>query len=247
MMPGIPFNPPPVNLKPADGEVHVFCIPLDQRPARLEQLAKTLSEDERLRAGNFHFGNDRNRFIAGRGMLRDILGWLLGVEPADLIFSYGDHGKPRLAAPAAKSSLHFNMAHSGSLAVYAISPTYEVGIDVERIRPIREAADIAAHFFSEEERAKWRSLPEDARMEAFFNCWVRKEAVLKACGKGIGASLNQIEVFFDGDFLSGAQFSLRSLSPAFNYAAAVAARCRDLRVSCWRSLQDTFAMKTQPS
>ncbi|HSY18360.1 MAG TPA: 4'-phosphopantetheinyl transferase superfamily protein [Candidatus Acidoferrales bacterium] len=231
----IPFQPPPENLKPANGEVHVFYAPLNQPQERLEQFSKTLSEDENQRARRFHFGKDKSRFIAGRGMLRKILGWLLKVKPVDLAFSYGAHGKPRLALPTAENFLHFNVAHSDSVAVYAFSPVHEVGIDIERIRPLREVEDMVAHFFSETERTQWRSLPAAAKTTAFFNCWVRKEALLKARGKGIGEPLNSIEVLFGGNFFSAAPFSLHSLLPALDHVAAVAVKCRDPLIHCWCS------------
>ena len=237
----IPFRPPPENLQLTDGNVHVFCAELDQPLWRMEQLAETLSADERQRATRFHFEKDKNHYVAGRGMLREILGRLLDMEPDDLIFSYGAHGKPRLVATAAAENfLHFNMAHSDSLVVYAVSRKHEVGIDVERIRPVREMEDIAAHIFSEPERAKWCSLPDDAKMTAFFNCWARKEALLKASGEGLGKPLNQIEVFFGGDFCTSAQFLLRSLPIALNFTAAVAVKHCDLHISCWHLDTDAF-------
>jgi len=233
MTPEIQFNPPPKNLQLVDGEIHVFCAALDQPLWRMELLAETLSADERQRAARFHFEKDKNHYVAGRGMLREILGRLLGVEPGELVFAYGVHGKPCLAMPPAKNSLHFNVAHSDSLVVYAVSREHEVGIDVERIRPVREVEDIAAHIFSEPERAQWHRFPDDKKTEGFFNCWVRKEALLKARGDGIGEPLNQIETFFNGDLPGSGQFSLRSLLPALDFAAAVATKYRDARVNCW--------------
>lgn len=234
MTPVIPFDPPPQNWKWADGGIHVFCASLDPPPARLVQLLNGLSAAERARASRFIFARDGNRFAAGRGMLREILGWLVGAEPAGLNFSCNPHGKPRLAAPVAGSVLHFNLAHSDSLVVYAVSQESEVGIDIEHIRPMHETEEIAAQFFSERECARWHSFPAAQKAEAFFNCWTRKEAWLKACGEGIGGRLDQTEVFFDGDWFDGAQNSVRSLSIAVNYAAAVAAMGRAVPVKCWK-------------
>jgi 4'-phosphopantetheinyl transferase len=200
----------------------------------MEHFEKTLSADECQRAARFHFGKDKNRYVAGRGMLREILGWLLGVGPDELIFSYCVHGKPRLAAPtASEAPLHFNVAHSDSLVVYAVSCEQEVGIDVERIRPIREMEDIAAHVFSELERAQWRLFPDEKKMEVFLNCWVRKEALLKISGEGISKPLNQIEVFFDNVCHVSPPLSPHSLLPALNYSIAVAANSRVTRINSW--------------
>jgi len=234
--PEIAFNPPPRTLELANGEVHVFCTSLDQPRERMERLVDTLSEEERHRAGRFRFKKDLDRFVAGRGILREILGWLLNVKPGELRFSYGSNGKPQLAMPPGNSFPHFNVAHSGSLAVYAVSREHEVGIDIECIRPLREAEDIAANFFSKSEQTQWLSLPAAVKTEAFFNCWVRKEALLKANGKGIGEPLSQVEVFFTGDLFSDTQFTLRSfLLPVRDHVAAVAVKCRDPLISCWRS------------
>ena len=103
----------------------------------------------------------------------------------------------------------------------------------------REAEDIAAHFFSKSEQTQWRSLPAAVKTEAFFNCWVRKEALLKANGEGIGESLSQVEVFFNGNLFSGAEFTLSSLLlPVRDHVAAVAVKCRDPLISCWHADAD---------
>jgi 4'-phosphopantetheinyl transferase len=234
MTPEILFDPPPEKVELTNGGIHIFCASLDPPLSHLEQLAETLSKDERQRAARFHFERDKNRFVTGRGILREILGWLLGAEPNGLVFSRGVHGKPRLAKPAAGSFLHFNLAHCDSLAVYAVARANEVGIDLERIRPVCETEEIAAHCFSERERAQWLSLPGESRAEAFFNCWTRKEALLKATGEGIGGKMDQIEAFFAGDLPGETPWLLRSLVPALDYTAAVAAECHKARVNCWK-------------
>ena len=217
------FDQTPEKVELTNGEIHIFCASLDPPRPQLEQFAETLSKDERQRAARFYFEKDKARFVAGRGILREILGWLLEAGPRELVFSRESRGKPQLAGPAAGGFLHFNLAHCDSLAIYAVSRAHEVGVDLERIRPIFETEEIVAHCFSDRERAQWLSLPGDSRGEAFFNCWTRKEASLKAGGQGIGGSL-----------FNAAQFSLRSLTPAMDYTAAVAVKCRDARVNCWK-------------
>jgi 4'-phosphopantetheinyl transferase len=194
MNPEIDFSQPPQNLELRNGEAHLFCAALDQPSSRLERFEEILSDDERARAARFIFARDRNRFVVGRGILRELLGGLLCADPARLAFAYGEHGKPRLAAPVAGRSLHFNLAHSDALAVYLVSAQNPVGIDVERVRPLRDADDIAARFFSEPEHAEWGALPAGRQTEAFFEWWTRKEALLKAVGEGLGGSLNQIKI-----------------------------------------------------
>jgi 4'-phosphopantetheinyl transferase len=233
MMPELLFPPAPENLNLSDDEVCIFSALLDLPLMRLQSLGKTLSADERHRATRFHFEKDRSRFVAGRGILREILGRLVDASPDDLIFSYGVHGKPRLAMPNEKKFVHFNLAHSDSLFVLAVSRLHEVGIDMERIRPIREVRNIAMQCFSEHERKWWRLLPDGKKIEGFFNCWVRKEALLKARGSGINESLNKIDVLFAGDFPNCAEWTFRSLMPALNYATVLAVGCKSLPVNCW--------------
>lgn len=233
MTPEITFPSAPENLNLSDDEVGIFCALLDLPIMRLQCLGETLSEDEHQRAARYHFENDRNRYIAGRGILREILGQIVDASPSELIFSYGIHGKPRLAMPATKKDVHFNLAHSDSLVILAVSRLHEVGIDMERIRPIREAGNIAMQCFSRRERKWWSLLPESKKSEGFFNCWVRKEALLKARGSGINDTLNQTDVSCADDFSNSAKWTFRSMMPALNYATVLAVRCNSLRINCW--------------
>lgn len=243
---GIVWAPAPDNLKLENGELLVFSASLEPSDSRLADLALSLSEDERARAARFRFDKDRRRFIASRGLLRELLGWLLHVEASLLAFSYTARGKPVLAAPVSGHSLHFNLAHADSLAVYAVAWEHEVGIDIERIRPIKGAEAVAERFFSAREFAHWRSVSPHQRIEAFFNCWTRKEACLKATGDGISESLNQIEVSLipgqparlhsvTGDSRASTRWLLQSLTPEPAYLGAVAApQGSHLRVNCWK-------------
>lgn len=243
MIPEILFRPPPPDLELADGDAHVFCAALDQPLPRLERFAKILSDDERARAARFVFERDRNRFVAGRGLLREILGWLLPAEPASLVFAYGDHGKPRLTRPVGRRFLHFNVAHSDELIVCLVSAQDEVGIDLERIRPVQEAEEIAERFFSAREIAEWRAQPANRRWETFFKFWTRQEACVKAFGCGLGglpgpaggrrlrssaAAPNQN---FRGSTPTNWWF--HALTPAFGYTGAAALKHRTV-LNCWK-------------
>jgi 4'-phosphopantetheinyl transferase len=235
------WNAAPRGLKPADGEVHVFSAPLDIPAERIDELASWLSDDEWQRARRFHLERDRRRFVAGRGTLREILTALLGINPRSLAFSYGEFGKPQIAAPAAARSLHFNLAHSDSIAVCAIAK-HELGVDVERIRAMDDAEQIASRFFSPRERRCLLALPTEQRREAFFNCWTRKEAYLKAIGSGLSDCLDQIEVSLapgEAAALLGVPkdsqaWRLHSLSPAAEFVGALAVHREDSRVKCWK-------------
>jgi 4'-phosphopantetheinyl transferase len=243
LTPHIGWPLPPEDLKLLEDEVHVFGASLDQAASRVEQLAGTLSIDELMRAGRFHFKRDRNRYVVGRGQLREILGWLLRVEPAKLIFSYTDQGKPRLVPPSGIHGhvLHFNLSHSASVAVYAMARNMEIGIDIEQVRAIADMEHILTRFFSRNEAIQWGLLPVAQRQEAFFKAWTRKEAGLKLAGGGIGEALNQIEAaFFPGEaILTGAasgtaQGILLTGIPGYAGALAVQNDIAADRIRCWK-------------
>jgi 4'-phosphopantetheinyl transferase len=241
---GTPVNTRPSHLALREDEIHLFWTSLDLSSKRMRQFAETLSADESSRAAHFHFDKDRNRFVAGRGTLREILSWLLQCPPDAVIFSYGAHGKPRLSRPEEGRLLYFNLAHSESLAVFAVSRNFEVGVDLERIRPVPEASRIVEDFFSESEAARWRSMPPANQSEFFFECWTRKEAYLKGMGEGFSGPFRSIEAFRVPHAKAGppglrqsapiaADWFLYSLKPASGYLCAVAAKNHNLRLFNW--------------
>lgn len=230
----------PGGLQPVKGETDVFCAALDVPSRRLEELMPFLSEDERQRAGRFYWERDRHRFLTGRGLLREILGALLKVSPTSLVFSYGAFGKPQIIAPAGAPALHFNLAHSDSVAVYAMA-NHELGVDLERLRPMDEVAQIAARFFSSREERCLLMLPSEQRQTAFFQGWTRKEAYLKALGRGLGDDLNQIEVSLTRsaapELVSGPNplkpWFLHTLFPTEEFVGALALPQQDSHVNYW--------------
>jgi len=209
-------------------EVHLWGAALDLDPADLDYLKKMLAPDERLRAAQFHFPKDRMRFVARRGLLRGILARYLGREPEKLRFGSGPGGKPFLLGDSRARALHFNMAHSHDLALYGIAGYREVGVDIERIKPDLADPQVAERFFSPRESLALRTLPASLQVEAFFNCWTRKEAYLKARGEGLLAPLDRFDVSLapgqPAALLNGGDgmWSLHALTPAPGYAAAVA-------------------------
>jgi len=229
------WSPPPEMLALAEGEIHVWRAWLDGLSGCSRRFAPTLAPDELARAERFRFTRDKMRFVAGRGLLRLILSRYLGVPAERIVFDYGPRWKPRLGSASGRDLLHFNLAHSDGLAVYAMTRVGEVGIDLERVRRVSESKQIASYFFSERECAQWRSLPACLQTEAFFNCWTRKEACLKANGEGITESLKQVEVSLiprepaqllclAGDPRAAANWLLQALTPALGYVGALAAR-----------------------
>ena len=212
-------------------EVHVWQAFLDREESQLNELAQTLSENELLKAMRFYFQKDKRRFVVTHGILRNILGRYLNVEPNRLKFSYGRHGKPTLTGVTDGHSLCFNISHSHSLALFAFAWGRKIGVDVEYVRSMPDAEEIADRFFSSRENAVFRTVPAGKKLEAFFNCWTRKEAFLKAIGDGLTRSLDSFEVSLfpgkparllcvGGDPLEASRWRLRALTPAHGYVGA---------------------------
>ena len=174
-------------------QVHVWRVRLDLARDSLHFLRATLSPDELVKAGKFHFDKDREQFIVARGLLRILLGRILAVKPLDLQFSYNTFGKPLLAPDTGKQGIWFNLAHSEAIALYAFARDHRVGVDVERIQLEVDWDKIAERFFAAREIQILRSLPESERGKTFFDCWTRKEAYLKARGDGLSSALNTFE------------------------------------------------------
>jgi 4'-phosphopantetheinyl transferase len=208
-------------------EIHVWHAALDREEKILDRLESRLSPEEKARADRFHFVNDRNRFVAARGLLRELLGKYLHQAPAGLEFSYGEHGKPSLSSGNASSGLCFNLSHSAGLVVYAIAKERNLGIDVEHVRPESAGEDIAKRYFSAREVSDLQTLPPEVRVEGFFHCWTRKEAYLKATGMGLQIPLDSFAVSLvpekPAQFLGGVEprWHLAAYHPAEGYVAAV--------------------------
>lgn len=167
-----------------DGVIDVYAFPLDVEDTF--GLDEILSPDERERAARFRFPRDRRRYVVGRAQMRAILARRLNQDPRRLEFVYGSHGKPALPG----QSIGFNMTRSHALGLLAIQPNAEVGIDVELLRPFPEALDIAQRFFAADEYRRLASLPGSAVDAVFFECWTRKEAVVKSAGLGLSQPLD---------------------------------------------------------
>jgi 4'-phosphopantetheinyl transferase len=200
--------------------------------------------DERMRAERFQFEQDRQRFIIGRGLLRTILSYYLGIEPGRLQFCYGMYGKPALAEMAGTSTLRFSLAHAHGLALYAVTCVREVGMDLEHIRPIAETEQIVDRYFSDREKAAFRALAADKKQEAFFTYWTCKEAYLKASGEGLTRPLNQIDVSLipgeparllsvNGDVNEASRWTFQELRPAPDFVAALVVEGQGWGLSCW--------------
>jgi len=241
------FRPPPLDLALTSDEIHVWCVPLDLSVSRFEMLSQTLSLDERMRAERFHFEKDRKRFIVGRAILRTILGYYLNIEPSRLTFCYGKYGKPALADTFGKETICFNLSHSDGLGLYGFTLGCEIGVDIEHIRDISEMEQIAERFFCASEKAFFRSLPEDKKKEAFFDCWTRKEAIIKAIGDGLSLPLDRFDIALvpgeparllsiGGNSKAASGWFVQELKPVSGFTAAFAIQGQSRRVHCWQWL-----------
>ena len=224
----------PPEIGPPSGEIHVWSAKIDHPIPSVDQLLNILDEAERFRADTYQIDRDRRRFIVRRAILRTLLGHYTGVGPGSLQFHYGPQGKPGLATSTPVFQIvHFSVSHSDGLSLYAFTLGRELGVDVERIRQISDADSISEKFFSHRERSLLSMVPRSQKQEAFFNCWTRKEAYVKATGDGITAQLDHFDVSvalgeparlinLDGDPIRAAAWALYDLKLAENYTGALA-------------------------
>lgn len=170
---------------------------LDFKPAFYYAL---LDEAERNIAANLKFQALRTAYIHGHGLVRIILGRYLQILPATLNIKRTLYGKPFLAD---YPLLSFNLSHSGSKWMLAVTESVPVGVDIETIKPRTQTTGLVARCFAPEEQAYWRLLPEAEQLPRFFELWTRKEAFVKAVGRGIALGLDEcvIDPYQVGRFL----------------------------------------------
>jgi 4'-phosphopantetheinyl transferase len=233
-------------------QVHVWRVPLDIPASVRTALHETLSPDERDRAGRYRFDRDRNRFTVGRGVLRLLLGSYLGIPPDRPRLCYGAQGKPALANEGGEWDLQFNLSHSQGLALVAFSPGRALGVDLEQIRPDLAEDRIAESFFSRQEVATLRALPPEQQAEAFFACWTRKEAYIKALGGGLSISLDSFDVSLApgapaallrvrDDPGEASRWSLRELDPGPGFAGALVVEGHGWQLERWQIPEEAIA------
>lgn len=242
-----PWRLPPEDLALSEREIHVWRACLDQPPVSISALRKALAPDELARADRYRFPNGRDRFVVCRAALRTILGLYLRAHPDHLRLSANSYGKPELAGLHSGSALRFNVSHSGDLALLAVGYAREVGVDLERLRPGRpgERMRLAERFFSPAEAAELRALPEDERDDAFTVCWTRKEAYIKAIGRGLSLPLSMFDVTVSPKAAAAllrtawnpqdaSRWLLRDLNPGSGYVGAIAVEGGGWRLRRWQ-------------
>ena len=189
-----------------------------------------ISPDERVRHARFYFERDKNAFLIARGTLRQLLGNYIGVKPEAICFAYNEWGKPSLSESIA-TGLKFNIAHSEGIALFAFSAGRELGVDVEFHRDNIDFDELANSVFSERERSAFLALPQNQKKTAFFAIWTRKEAYIKARGKGLAIPLESFDVsqdlenaeIFEVRDLEGDKdrWALQNLEVAYQYSGAI--------------------------
>ena len=233
--------PAPKKLDLLLNDVHIWRINLNSSESQLQFFRETLSSDEIARAERFYFPEHRQRFMAGRGTLRAILGQYLDIAPKQVEFEYQPRGKPLLAAKFADKGLLFNLSHSQDLALLGISYQNQIGVDLEYIRTMSDLEGLAKRFFSAREYEYLRLLSPAQQQQIFFRYWTCKEAYLKATGDGL-VQLEEIEIDLTPNqpskLLVSGDWSLSELTPADNFAAAVVVAGSNIHLHCWEYFLD---------
>ncbi|CAA9472171.1 MAG: 4'-phosphopantetheinyl transferase [uncultured Rubrobacteraceae bacterium] len=233
---------PPAALMLAGDEVHVWRVDVRSAYARRNDLWRVLAKDERQKATDLVFEGDRKRFVVSRGVLRVLLGRYLRAQPGSLVFGYNPYGKPFLVgAPGVR----FSTSHSHDLVLLAFVRDRDIGVDVEHLRDDLGLDEIASRHFATREVATLRSLTNSSRKEAFFACWTRKEAFVKAKGRGLTLPFSRFEVTLtpgqpamllkvEEDIREPFRWAMQELIPGPGYAAALVVDEHNLRSSCWQ-------------
>ncbi len=172
-------------------EIHVWKANLTISVSQRAFFWRFLSEDEQVKAKRFYFEKDRFNYIAGRGILRSLIGIYTQQKPNEIQFSYTEFGKPSLSN---NTQLCFNVSHSGNTILLAFTQKNSIGVDIEKINDTIDFQTIAKRFFSKKEAQIVLNLPHKERTIAFYKCWTRKEAFIKGHGQGLGLPLDQFEV-----------------------------------------------------
>jgi len=214
--------------------IHVYCLHTDSVLSLIHELTTVLSNDEIDKVNRFIFEKDRITHTVSQGMLRYILGTYLNLNPEEIIFNQNEYGKPFISEEQNPDNIQFNLSHSGDMIIYAISKGRNVGIDIQKIKDSGSIADIVDHYFSETEKAAFRSLPDEQKLSGFHSCWARKEAYIKALGFGLSYPLNSFSMPVTPEYSSAViyddyktAYTVTDIITSPGYAAAVAAEGSD--------------------
>ncbi len=226
--------------------VDVWRVSTSLKDKDVAKFDSVLSPDQRTRAQRMRVAEKRQQYIIAQGLTRILLGKVLDADPKALRFDRGPKGKPYLGGSFANAGIQFNMTHTSHLALVAMTLNRELGIDVERIRENLQWQRLAQRYFSPLEYRSYSSLPKGVGLRAFFTCWTRKEAVLKAIGTGLGGGLGSFDVSVDPDAppaLLGTRWNgrfhgdwtLNQLEPGAGYVATLVTERDGFEVRCWEA------------
>jgi 4'-phosphopantetheinyl transferase len=243
-MESVSWSPAAKDLTLRNDEVHIWLAGLDVEPEERTRLRSYLNEEEVSRAERFVFPRDHDHFIVGRGRLRELVGRYLRCPPNVVQFKTGRYGKLSLLDDL--DPLCFNLSHSNGLALYGFCMGRELGIDTEKIRSGFAGEEIAARYFSAAEQKELAEVPNELRDTAFFLCWTRKEAYIKAHGDGLQIPLDSFDVSLKpGEpeklrSVDSERWSMRSFVPAPEFLAAIIVEGEIQSVRFWSAASDTL-------
>ena len=244
------WKTPPNCLRLQTREVHVWRIDLDGNAFGVEELQRCLSVEERKRAERFYFETDRVRFIRAHGAMRSILGRYLGMDPDQIQLSHNSYCKPSVAKESGGDWIRYNLSHSNALALLAVTKDREIGIDLEQICDGIPYEEISERFFSTREISMLQACPASLRKEAFYKCWTRKEAYVKARGNGLFTLLDQFEVSLtpgmpaallvaNWDPHEASRWSMLDLEPEPGFVGAIAVEGHRRQLVSWEWIKYT--------
>ena len=240
------WTTPPNNPVLEANAVHVWRATLDAGETYALSAREMLSRDERARADRFLRPEHGRRFTLGRAVLRALIARYVDTTPGSLVFTYNEQKKPSLKDDFAKEKLQFNVSNSGGIGLFAFTRNRAIGVDVEAIEEGLELEKIARRYFSPFEVEQLFGLPENKRVNAFYQCWTRKEAYIKARGGGLAIPLNSFDVSLvpgqtprllrsDDLAVPLGIWNLRELKPAEHFAGALAVEGPVDTVSQWQA------------
>ncbi len=231
-------------------ELHIWHISLIQSQDTIETLASHLDENEWAKADKFRFETERLNYVISHGARREILAKYLECLPNVIKFKENYYGKPFLREN--KKRIYFNLSHSHEIALLAVAKKRRIGVDIEAIRKNFDEINIAEQFFSTSEIETLQSLPRNLRTKAFFDCWTRKEAFIKAVGQGLSYPLKEFSVAFspferarlislENTFLKTENWQIIELNIADDYASAAAIESKktETKLFVWNCSNNT--------
>ena len=238
------WQPTPDDLTLSTGHVDIWkcCVKLGDD--QIGELSSLLSTEEKARAQRLKIAEKQNQFIIARGRLRQNLGKYLNLDQHAFKFEYAVHGKPYMEERWQGHEISFNVSHSHNFILIAMSLDHQLGIDIEKIQHGKDHTALARRFFSKREQAELTVLPEEIKTRAFYSCWARKEAFVKAVGDGITYGLDTFDVSVHPDETkplinihtnSGEDitWSVFNIPMDEDYMAALAVTDNTVSVRCW--------------